>query len=95
MTQESEEDGWRGFVSLCSSAGSPEKLSELLWLFLTPEERKDIATRYLIVRELVQGKKTQREMAKDLGVSIAKITRGSNFLKLIRKELRRLLESIS
>jgi len=95
MTQESEEDGWRGFLSLCSGAETPKELSELLWLFLTPEERKDIATRYLIVRELVQGKKTQREMAKDLGVSIAKITRGSNFLKMISKDLRRLLENIS
>lgn len=95
MTQESEEDGWRGFLSLCSEAKNPEKMSELLWLFLTPEERKNIATRYLIVRELVQGKKTQREMAKDLGVSIAKITRGSNFLKMISKDFRRLLEKIS
>lgn len=95
MTQQSEEDGWRGFLSLCSEAKSPEKLRELLWLFLTPEERKDIATRYLIVRELVRGKKTQRDMAKDLGVSIAKITRGSNFLKMIHQDLRRLLNNIS
>jgi TrpR family transcriptional regulator, trp operon repressor len=95
MDKETEGDGWRGFLSLCSSAETPEKLSELLWLFLTPEERKDIATRYLIVQELVRGEKTQREMAKDLGVSIAKITRGSNFLKMISKNLRRLLEKIS
>lgn len=95
MTLESENDGWQGFLSLCSSAETSMELSELLWLFLTPEEQKNIATRYLIVRELVQGKKTQREMAKDLGVSIAKITRGSNFLKMSNKNLRRLLENIS
>ena len=95
MTQEFEEDGWRGFLSLCSEAKTPEELNELLWLFLTAEEKKDIATRYLIIRELVKGKKTQREMAKDLGVSIAKITRGSNFLKMVSKKLRRLLETVS
>jgi len=95
MTQESNKDGWRGFLSLCSNANTPKELDELLWLFLTPEEQKDIATRYLIVRELVQGKKTQREMAQELGVSIAKITRGSNFLKMISKNLRRLLAKIS
>jgi TrpR family trp operon transcriptional repressor len=89
------EDGWRGFLRLCSEAEGPQALDELLWLFLTPEERTDIATRYLIVRELLKGKKTQREMAKDLGVSIAKITRGSNFLKMISKDLRRLLENVS
>ncbi len=95
MTQESKEDGWQGFLSLCSEAKNRKELDELLWLFLTAEERKDIATRYLIIQELVRGKKTQREMAKDLGVSIAKITRGSNFLKLVNKNLRRLLETIS
>ncbi len=95
MTQELAKDGWRGFLNLCSSVETSKELDELLWLFLTPKERKDIATRYLIVRELVQEKKTQREMAKDLGVSIAKITRGSNFLKMINKDFRRLLESIS
>ena len=95
MTSKSEKDGWRGFLSLCSNAEGPEELGELLWLFLTPEERKDIATRYLIVRELVQGQKPQREIAKDLGVSIAKITRGSNFLKMIKPNLRRLLKNIS
>ncbi|HAB99229.1 MAG TPA: trp operon repressor [Parachlamydiales bacterium] len=95
MRDEFEEDGWRGFLTLCSSAETPDELGELLWLFLTPEERKDVATRYLIVRELIDGKKTQRDLAKELGVSIAKITRGSNFLKLINEKLRRRLENLS
>ncbi len=95
MTQEFAEDGWRGFLSLCSEAKNKEELNELFWLFLTAEEKKDLATRYLIIRELVKGEKTQREMAKDLKVSIAKITRGSNFLKMISKKLRRLLETVS
>ncbi len=87
---EPEIDGWRGFLSLCREAKSEKELDELFWLLLTPEEREDIKTRYLIVRELVKGEKTQRQMAKDLGVSIAKITRGSNFIKQISKNLRRL-----
>ncbi|HSX11390.1 MAG TPA: trp operon repressor [Chlamydiales bacterium] len=92
---ESGEDGWWGFLELCSGVKGAEALNELLWLFLTHEERADIATRFLIVRELLKGEKTQREIAKDLGVSIAKITRGSNYLKTISKNLRRLLESRS
>lgn len=87
---ESEVDGWQGFIKLCREAKSEKELEEILWLLLTPEEREDIGTRFLIVRELVRGKKTQRKMAKDLGVSIAKITRGSNFIKQISKDLRRL-----
>ncbi len=90
-----DEDGWRGFLSLCLKAETPAGLDELFGLFLTPEEREDLSTRHLIVQELVRGKMTQREMAKNLGVSIAKITRGSNSLKMISKDLRRLLESIS
>ena len=90
-----DEDGWRGFLSLCLKAETPKELDELFGLFLTPEEREDLTTRHLIVQELVRGKMTQREMAKNLGVSIAKITRGSNSLKMISKDLRRLLESVS
>ena len=85
---ESGEDGWRGFIRLCRGAKSEKELGELFWLFLTPEERGDIKTRYLIVKELLRGKKTQRQMAKDLGVSIAKITRGSNILKEASENLR-------
>ena len=89
------EEGWRGFLALCAEAKGEKGLEELFWLFLTPEERKNIGTRYLIVRELLQGQKSQREIAKDLKVSIAKITRGSNFLKMIHKDLRRRLQKLS
>ncbi len=92
MTQKSDEDGWRGFLSLCSKGKNPEDYKDIFWLVLTPEERNAIGTRYLIFKELIKGEKTQREMAKDLGVSIAKITRGSNFLKTVNKNLRRMLE---
>ncbi|MBX7067329.1 MAG: trp operon repressor [Parachlamydiales bacterium] len=87
---ESEVDGWRLFLELCRKAGSEKALNELFQLLLTPEEREDIKTRVLIVRELVKGQKPQRQIAKDLGVSIAKITRGSNSLKVIKEDLRRL-----
>lgn len=87
---EGEIDGWRSFLKLCRAAKGEKELDELFWLLLTPEERKDISTRILIVKELVRGEKTQRQIAKDLKVSIAKITRGSNFLKTTSTTLRRL-----
>ena len=90
FTMEREVDGWRSFLRLCQGAKSEKELDELFWLLLTPEERDDVKTRFLIVKELVKGEKTQREMAKDLKVSIAKITRGSNFIKQISNDLRRL-----
>lgn len=87
---ESEVDGWQAFLGLCRKAKSEEALDELFWLLLTPEEREAIKTRALIVKELLEGRKPQRQIAKDLRVSIAKITRGSNALKETSEDLRRL-----
>lgn len=87
----SEEDGWQRFLALCSEAKSPDALHTLLTLFLTIEERKDIADRLLIVSDLLEGKRTQRAIAANRQVSIAKITRGSNSLKMIGETLRRFL----
>jgi TrpR family trp operon transcriptional repressor len=56
------------------------------------EEKSAIADRYLIIKGLLNGKKTQREMAETLKVSIAKITRGSNALKTIEPKLKAFLE---
>ena len=86
------EAGWKGFLKLCKKAKNVQQLDKLLELFLTASEREDLATRYLIVQELLSGRKTQREIAEDLGVSIAKITRGSNYLKLIDDKVIKFVE---
>lgn len=92
MKSESGEDGWWRFLELSLKASNPKMLNELYHLLLTHDEREEIAGRYLIVKELVKGEKTQREMAQELHVSIAKITRGSNCLKEISPALRAFLE---
>jgi len=86
------EDGWWQFLRLCRQAKTKQQLNAVLDLFLTIEERRAIGDRCVIVRELLEGKKTQREIAKDLNVSIAKITRGSNYLKTVDKSLIKFLE---
>jgi TrpR family transcriptional regulator, trp operon repressor len=83
MTSFSKETGWRNFLKLCLAADSIEMLESIMNLYLTPEERDDLAARALIVNELLRQEQTQREMAENLEVSIAKITRGSNMLKTI------------
>ena len=87
-----EEDGWRGFLETCLRAKSVKELSDLFRLFMTHTEREEMASRFLIIRELLKGEKTQREIARDLDVSIAYITRGSNELKIIGPDLRKFLE---
>lgn len=91
MSEYSEETGWRQFLALCLRAGTAENLDKIMELYLTQEEREAVAGRYLIVRELLKGELTQRDMAQKLQVSIAKITRGSNGLKIIDDELTQLL----
>lgn len=90
------QSGWEGFLDLCLSTPDRASLDNLFDLLFTPEEKEDLATRFLIIKELVAQQKTQREMAKDLNVSIAKITRGSNAMKRAKpKVLKQLQEQFS
>jgi TrpR family trp operon transcriptional repressor len=50
--------------------------------------------RCLIIKALLDQKNPQREIAENLKVSIAKITRGSNELKRISPQLKAYLEMI-
>lgn len=85
-------NSWRDFVKLCSNFGSTEDLTQFFDLFLTIEEKETLAARYLILKALLEGNLTQREISEKYNVSIAKITRGSNALKIISPELKELLK---
>ncbi len=87
-----EGDGWRSFIELCSDFKKIEELKELFDLFFTLEEKEDMAKRFRILKALLDEKLTQREIAEKLGVSISKITRGSNALKIISSHLREALK---
>ena len=84
-------DGWQQLLKLCSQSQSEAELDAILNLLLTIEERDALAARLLIVKALLKGDKTQREISKELGVSIAKITRGSNALKTLDPDLKEFL----
>lgn len=85
--------GWQEFLKLCSQIHSPDELGEIFDLFFTIEEKETLASRYLIIKALIEGNETQREIADTHKVSIAQITRGSNALKIISPELRDKLKS--
>ena len=55
-------------------------IEDFLRCLLTPGEIADVAGRWALVKALRENK-SQREIAKDLGVSLCKITRGSRELK--------------
>ena len=91
---DSIDDAWRCFLSFIDNMKSIDKLDEAFSLFLTIEERKAIANRYNIVKELLNEEKTQRVIAEELQVSIAKITRGSNSLKTMSEKQKKLLKKM-
>ena len=91
---DSIDDAWRCFLSFIDNMKSIDKLDEAFSLFLTIEERKAIANRYKIVKELLNEEKTQRVIAEELQVSIAKITRGSNSLKTMSEKQKKLLKKM-
>ena len=81
-------NGWLEFIELCFKAKAPQHLASFFDLFLTIEEKELLASRYLIIKALLEGKLTQREIAAKYKVSIAQITRGSNALKIIDPKLK-------
>ena len=92
MKKNTEEDGWRRFLERCAKIKSIHELEAFFDLFLTHSEKQEISLRILIIQELLKGEKTQREISKDLGVSIAKVSRGSNVLKTTEPRLKAFLE---
>ncbi len=63
-----------------SHCKDPVLIRSFLESLLTPSETADVAARWALVKELKQGT-VQREIAKKLGISLCKITRGSRELK--------------
>lgn len=79
--------GWQQLLYWCKNVKDEKQLNALFDLLLTPEEKNNIAMRCLIIRELLAKQHSQREIAKNINVSIAKITRGSNEIKRINPSI--------
>jgi TrpR family trp operon transcriptional repressor len=79
-------------ASALAGTGDPGLIGDFLHCLLTPAEIADIATRWALVKEL-KSKTPQREIARDLGISLCKITRGSRELKKPGSAFQRMLEA--
>ncbi|MDR0597348.1 MAG: trp operon repressor [Treponema sp.] len=76
-----------------ASIREPELIEDFLRCLLTPAETADIAARWALVKALDEGH-PQREIAKSLGISLCKITRGSRELKKPNSAFRRVLKRV-
>ena len=74
-----------------SKTEDPGLIEDFLRCLLTNAEIADVASRWALVKALRQ-KSSQREIAKDLGVSLCKITRGSRELKKANSAFNRIFE---
>ncbi|MCD6055458.1 MAG: trpR [Gammaproteobacteria bacterium] len=81
-------------IHFCAQETDVKRLSQFFEVFLTQKERESISTRLCIVRALLEGNLSQREIAKKFGLSIAKITRGSNELKRLSSKEREQLKTL-
>ena len=68
------------FVQLVHSTSNLEMLEDLLVGITTQKEREEIVSRINIVEKLIE-KIPQQQIAKELGVGVATVTRGSKELK--------------
>ena len=71
----------KALAGLLAQAEKENLLDEFLSFLFTPSELEDLQKRLELTVALLQKQQTQREIAKNHRVSIAKITRGSNELK--------------
>jgi TrpR family trp operon transcriptional repressor len=72
------------------SQADPALVEEFLYSLFTSSEADEIAKRWALVKQIASGR-PQREIAKDLGLSLCKITRGSRELKKEASAFKRML----
>lgn len=74
-----------------AATSDPELIESFLRSLLTPAETADVAARWALVKAL-DSRVPQREIAKELGLSLCKITRGSRELKKSDSPFKKMLE---
>lgn len=80
---------FKNVIDLIYSIKDKELLEDFLLGITTPKEREEFVQRVEIVKRLIE-QETQKNIAKDLGVGVATVTRGSKELaqgrfKVLRK----------
>ncbi len=95
--EESEIIRQKAFEELCSalaSADDPAMIGAFLTCLLTPSELQEVSSRWALVREIDAGT-TQREIARKMGLSLCKITRGSRELKKENSPFKQMIDIYS
>ncbi|MBB1269217.1 trp operon repressor [Shewanella sp. SR44-3] len=81
--------GWELVIDKVLTHSNQVELSTLFSLLLTEEERSAVAGRLKVFQLLLEGELSQRQIAAEFEISIATITRCSNYLKHMTTEEKR------
>jgi TrpR family trp operon transcriptional repressor len=77
----------------CAATNDPRYILRFLNSLLTPNEIREISSRWELVKRLDQGH-SQRQIAHQLGLSLCKITRGSRELKKKDSPFKRMIATL-
>ncbi|MBU2645101.1 MAG: Trp family transcriptional regulator [bacterium] len=81
-------------IRVFSEITDPEKMKALFEELFTEAERRDLASRWGLMKDLKSGM-SQRKIAKKRKISLCKITRGSRILKNPESISNQLIEAVS
>ena len=87
-------EAYDDIINVFAATTDEEDMKALFDDMFTDSERRDLVNRWLLMKEIYQGK-PQRQIAADRSLSLCKITRGSRMLKKENGFMRRLLASRS
>nr|AGS53355.1 hypothetical protein [uncultured bacterium contig00014] len=88
------EENLSELASALAETSDAPLIKDFLRRLLTPAETADIAARWALVKALEQGA-PQREIAKNLGISLCKITRGSKEMKNPDQAFQKMLAAVN
>ncbi len=91
MRKRKDGGGLREIAHVLLRIRDVELMERFLAALLTDREAADLTGRWELVKRL-HGGETQRSIAKELGMSLCKITRGSKELKKPNSPVRRVVE---
>ena len=92
-TEAKMDDNLSEIIEIFSNTTDKREMRSLFEDVFTDAERTDIAKRWYIFKELYKGT-PQRKIAKDMEVSLCKITRGSKTLKNDESVIKRVLSEL-
>ena len=91
--KESQEQLRQELARLFARVRSQREFEVFIDGLFTPPEVEDFVQRWRLMRRLHDGE-AQRDISKDLGISLGKIARGSRLLKYGPDEFRELMERL-